>query len=245
MCSKNCQRNIGTYYNVEICVNGDTYVELYVENNVGTARIAILAHGIVSPTVTGLQSMRRGFLLHNMRSPGSATEHAPIHVVSEHSGASQVATEHNVTDQSTSHVNDTESDDGPIRPCALCKTELLDDPPPHECRVCGRETCFDCMGRCYQPECQQRFCDHCLREHAKNCRGRGDFTFQLCWTSGECIQRLQGCPDFPIEQLKQYMDEGLVQGLPKARTNHEGEWLESYSLIYGTEVMTDGTVLSD
>ena len=78
-----------------------------------------------------------------------------------------------------------------------------------------------------------------------HCLGRGDFTFQLCWTSGECIQRLQGCPDFPIEQLKQYMDEGLVQGLPKALTNHEGECLESYSLIYGTEVMTDGTVLSD
>ena len=210
-----------------------------------TARIAILAHGIVSPTVTGLQSMRRGFLLHNMRSSGSATEHAPIHVVSEHSGASQVATEHNVTDQSTSDVNDTESDDGPIRPCALCKTELLDDPPPHECRVCSRETCFDCMGRCYQPECQQRFCDHCLREHAKNCRGRGDFTFQLCWASGECIQRFQNIADLSIERLVQDMDEGLIQGLPRARTTPEGQWLEYYSLVYRTDVMSDGTWLSD
>ena len=70
-----------------------------------------------------------------MRPSGSATEHAPIHGVSEHSGASQVATEHNVTDQGTSDVNDTEYDDGPIRPCAICGTELPDDPPPQECRA--------------------------------------------------------------------------------------------------------------
>ena len=202
--------------------------------SLATTCIATLAHCIAPPT-----------LLHNMRPSGSATEHAPIHVVSEHSGASQVATEHNVTDQSTSDVNDTESDDGPIRPCALCKTELLDDPPPHECRVCSRETCFDCMGRCYQSECQQRFCDHCLREHAKNCRGRGDFTFQLCWASGECIQRFQNIADLSIERLVQDMDEGLIQGLPRARTTPEGQWLEYYSLVYRTDVMSDGTWLSD
>ena len=199
--------------------------------SLATTCIATLAHCIAPPT-----------LLHNMRPSGSATEHAPIHVVSEHSGASQVATEHNVTDQSTSDVNDTESDDGPIRPCALCKTELLDDPPPHECRVCSRETCFDCMGRCYQSECQQRFCDHCLREHAKNCRGRGDFTFQLCWVSGECIQRFQNIADLSIERLVQDMDEGLIQGLPRARTTPEGQWLEYYSLVYRTDVMSKRNV---
>ena len=144
-----------------------------------------------------------------------------------------------------SHDSASECDDEPMRPCGTCQIELHDDPRPWKCRACSKETCYNCLGRCNQAGCHQRFCSHCLSEHEMHCLGRGDFTFQLCWTSGECIQRLQGCPDFPIEQLKQYMDEGLVQGLPKARTNHEGEWLESYSLIYGTEVMTDGTVLSD
>ena len=74
-----------------------------------------------------------------------------------------------------------------------------------------------------------------------HCRGFGDFTFQLCWTSGDCIQRLENTPDLSIEQLKQYMDEGLIQGLPRARTTREGEWLESYRLVYGTNVMKDGT----
>ena len=78
-----------------------------------------------------------------------------------------------------------------------------------------------------------------------HCLGRGDFTFQLCRPSGECIQRLQNKPYFSIEQLKQYMDEGLIQGLPRARTTPEGEWLESYRLVYGTNVMRDGRRLSD
>ena len=78
-----------------------------------------------------------------------------------------------------------------------------------------------------------------------HCLGCGDFTFQFCWTSGECIQRLQNKPDLSIEQLTQYMDEGLIQGLPRARTTPEGQWLEYYSLVYRTDVMTDGTWLSD
>ena len=78
-----------------------------------------------------------------------------------------------------------------------------------------------------------------------HCRGFGDFTFQLCWTSGDCIQRLENTPDLSTEQLKQYMDEGLIQGLPRARTTPEGEWLESYRLVYGTNVMRDGRRLSD
>ena len=82
--------------------------------SLATTCIATLAHCIAPPT-----------LLHNMRPSGSATEHAPIHVVSEHSGASQVATEHNVTDQSTSDVNDTESDDGPIRHVPSARPSFL------------------------------------------------------------------------------------------------------------------------
>ena len=55
----------------------------------------------------------------------------------------------------------------------------------------------------------------------------------------------QNMPDLSIERLVHDMDEGLVPGLPKAWTNNEGDWLEYCSLIYGTEEMTDGTVLSD
>ena len=98
--------------------------------------------------------------------PSVATEHSGAsQVVSEHSGASQVATEHNVTDQSTPDVNEPEYADEPIRPCAICGTELSDDPPPWECRACNRETCYDCLGRCYQPGCHPRFCSHCLHDH--------------------------------------------------------------------------------
>ena len=84
-----------------------------------------------------------------------------------------------------------------------------------------------------------------MREHDMPCRGRGDFTFQLCWSSGECIQRFQNIADLSIERLVQDMDECLIQGLPRARTTREGEWLESYRLVYGTNVMKDGTWLSD
>ena len=178
--------------------------------------------------------------------PSVATEHSGAsQVVSEHSGASQVATEHNVTDQGTSDVNDTEYDDGPIRPCAICETELLDDPPPRECRACSRETCYDCLGRCYQPGCHQRFCGHCLRDHAMRCLGRGGFTFRLRWPSGQCIQRLENTGDLSVEQLIQHMEEGLIQGLPRAGTTSEGEWLQSYRIVHGTNVMQDGTFLSD
>ena len=52
-------------------------------------------------------------------------------------------------------------------------------------------------------------------------------------------------PDFSIERFVQDMDEGLIQGLPRARTTPEGQWLEYCSLVYRTDVMTDGTWLSD
>ena len=72
------------------------------------------------------------------------------------SGASQVASEHS-------------GDDRPIRPCAICRTELLDDPPPRKCRACGKGTCHNCIGRCYQPGCQQRFCSPCLHDPSLAC----------------------------------------------------------------------------
>ena len=59
------------------------------------------------------------------------------------------------------------------------------------------------------------------------------------------MQRFQNMPDLSIERLVQDMDEGLIQGLPRARTTPAGHWLESYSLVYRTDVMLDGKWLSD
>ena len=77
------------------------------------------------------------------------------------------------------------------------------------------------------------------------CLGRGGFTFRLCWPSGQCIHRLENTGDLSIEQLIQHMEEGLIQGLPRAGTTSEGECLRSYRILHGTNVMQDGTWLSD
>ena len=41
------------------------------------------------------------------------------------------------------------------------------------------------------------------------------------------------------------MEEGLIQGLPRAGTTSEGECLRPYRILHGTDVMQDGTSLSD
>jgi hypothetical protein len=71
------------------------------------------------------------------------------------------------------------------------------------------------------------------------------FTFRLCWPSGECIRRYENVGDLSIERLTQDMDEGLIEGLPGAATTIEGNWLQSYHLVWGTEILRDGTFLSD
>ena len=78
-----------------------------------------------------------------------------------------------------------------------------------------------------------------------HCLGRGGFTFRLRWPSGQCIQRLENTGDLSVEQLIQHMEEGLIQGLPRAGTTSEGECLRSYRILHGTSVMQDGTWLSD
>ena len=77
------------------------------------------------------------------------------------------------------------------------------------------------------------------------CLGRGGFTFRLCWPSGQCIHRFENTGGLSIEHLKRHMEEGLIQGLPRAWTTSEGEWLQSYRIVHGTNVMQDGTFLSD
>ena len=41
------------------------------------------------------------------------------------------------------------------------------------------------------------------------------------------------------------MDEGLIAGLPRAATDVAGNWLESYHIVWGTQVLQDGQWLSD
>ena len=71
------------------------------------------------------------------------------------------------------------------------------------------------------------------------------FTFQLCWPSGACIQRYEHVHDLSIERLKQDMDEGLIDGIPRAETTTEGYQLQCYHLLWGTQDLQDGQWLSD
>ena len=41
------------------------------------------------------------------------------------------------------------------------------------------------------------------------------------------------------------MDEGLIAGIPRAATDIAGNWLESYNIAWGTQVLQDGQRLSD
>ena len=41
------------------------------------------------------------------------------------------------------------------------------------------------------------------------------------------------------------MEQGLIQGLRRAGTTSEGEWLQSYRILHGTNLTQDGTYLSD
>ena len=106
-------------------------------------------------------------------------------IATEHSGASQIASEHSSASQVATEPSDTEYDDAPIRPCAICKTELVDDPPPWECHACSQETCYACLGRCYQPGCHQRFCSPCLHEHTMHCLGRGEQCYRAASNATE------------------------------------------------------------
>ena len=41
------------------------------------------------------------------------------------------------------------------------------------------------------------------------------------------------------------MEAGLIQGLPRAGSTSEGECLQSYYILHGTNVMQHGSLLSD
>ena len=48
-----------------------------------------------------------------------------------------------------------------------------------------------------------------------------------------------------MERFKQDMGEGLIEGIPKARTTCSGEWVEHYELVYSEQVLQDGQGLTD
>ena len=52
-------------------------------------------------------------------------------------------------------------------------------------------------------------------------------------------------PDLDVERFTQDMDEGLVDGIPRAKTTICGQWLEMYALLYGNVLMDCGRKFSD
>ena len=51
--------------------------------------------------------------------------------------------------------------------------------------------------------------------------------------------------DSSVEQFKQDMHEGLIEGIPRATTDSEGNWLEFYDIVWATQVLQDGQWFSD
>ena len=70
------------------------------------------------------------------------------------------------------------------------------------------------------------------------------FFFDLRWPSGTLIKHIETF-DISVERFKQDMDEGLIEGIPRATTDIGGIWLESYDIVWGTQVLQDGQWLSD
>ena len=70
------------------------------------------------------------------------------------------------------------------------------------------------------------------------------FSFDLRWPSGTLIKHIE-IFDISVERFKQDMDEGLIEGIPRATTDIGGNWLESHNIVWGTQVLQDGQWLSD
>ena len=70
------------------------------------------------------------------------------------------------------------------------------------------------------------------------------FTFDLRWPSGTLIKHFEVF-DLCVERFKQDMDEGRIAGIPPAATDIAGNWLKSYYIAWGTQVLQDGLWLSD
>ena len=70
------------------------------------------------------------------------------------------------------------------------------------------------------------------------------FTFELRWPSGACIRRYENEADLDVERFLQHMDEGLIDGVPPAKTTIEGYWLEGYALLHGTVMIECGKKFS-
>ena len=76
---------------------------------------------------------------------------------------------------------------------------------------------------------------------------RGDiqhYCFDVKLLSGRSVYKYHG-PDLNIERLLQDFDEGLIEGVPKARTKEDGRQLEAYSLYWDTIQLRDGQWLND
>ena len=72
------------------------------------------------------------------------------------------------------------------------------------------------------------------------------FTFDLRWgVSGDLIKRYENEPDLDVERFVQDMDEGLIHGIPHAKTTEAGDWLECYHVCLDKETLECGRRFSD
>ena len=72
-----------------------------------------------------------------------------------------------------------------------------------------------------------------------------ELSFDLRWPSGALIRRFENQPDESVERFTQDMDEGYIEGIPRARTDDDGNWLEHYHVAVGNEVLQCGRRFSD
>ena len=70
------------------------------------------------------------------------------------------------------------------------------------------------------------------------------WTFELRWSSGDLLHRFVDVPDMSLETLMQYMDEGRIDEIPRARTTEAGDWLEHYELYHREVKLMEGQLLS-
>ena len=70
------------------------------------------------------------------------------------------------------------------------------------------------------------------------------FTFDLRWPSGACIRHYENVADLDVERFTQDMDEGLIDGIPRVKTDENGVWREMYALLHGDVIMECGQKFS-
>ena len=83
-------------------------------------------------------------------------------------------------------------------------------------------------------------------EHVRWIPASPTFTFELRWAlSGDHIRTYENVPDLDVERFVQDMDEGLIDGIPHAKTTEAGDWFECYHVCLDKEILECGGRFSD